>query len=560
MMSVLPLILLGIIIFIVMDLQVNEKMADEAYTGLRAAALATRNALELEIPGEYHLDDNNEMWKGDALNISKSISIADTVKSETGIDITVFFGDTRYMTSVIGEDGKRAIGTQASDKVVEEVLKKGNDYVADHVDVAGTEYYVYYVPLFQEGSTTPIGMVFAGKSQEAVEGDISKITLALLGAILLCLIVFGGISVYSSTNVVKNLKKSIDVVEAVAAGNLAVTMDTSLLKRKDEVGEIAKNVVKLRDDMLRIIGNLKQQSSLLYGTSSHLDETSAQAFDAVGQVERAIHEIADGATSQADETQKATENVIYMGNLVEDTTADVNELFNYASDMQKSSEEASSTLGELNEINKKAKNAIDIIYEQTNTTNESALKIREATNLITAIADETNLLSLNASIEAARAGEQGRGFAVVAAQIQKLAEQSNDSARQIEQIIISLIQDSTKAVETMDEVREIMEKQSENVEKTEQMFEQVKVGIDKSISGVNSIAEKTKNLDEARVNVVDVVQNLTAIAQENAAGTEETSASTTEFGNMMGDIQTSSVQLKDIANGLDENMKVFRTE
>ncbi|NLG02269.1 MAG: methyl-accepting chemotaxis protein [Clostridia bacterium] len=559
-MSVLPLILLGIVAFIVMELQVNDKMADEAYTGLRAAALATRNAIELEIPGEYHLDENNELWKGDTLNISQSMDIADLVKKETGIDITVFYEDTRFMTSVIGEDGKRAIGTQASDKVIEEVLNKGNDYSADHVDVAGTEYFVYYVPLYQDGTTDPIGMVFAGKSQEAVEAEITQVTMTLLGAVILCVIVFGALAIYSSNNIVTNLKKSISVVEAVSTGNLAVTMDNRLLKRKDEVGEIARYIQKLRDDLLRIIGNLKQQSSMLYGTSSHLDATSAHAFDAVGQVERAIHEIADGATSQADETQKATENVIYMGNLVENTTADVDELYNNASAMQKSSEEASSTLGELNEINKKAKNAIDIIYEQTNTTNESALKIREATNLITAIADETNLLSLNASIEAARAGEQGRGFAVVAAQIQKLAEQSNESARQIEQIIVSLIQDSTKAVETMDEVREIMERQSENVERTEHMFEQVKVGIDKSISGVNSIAEKTRNLDEARVNVVDVVQNLTAIAQENAAGTEETSASTTEFGNMMGDIQTSSVQLKDIANGLDENMKVFKTE
>ena len=186
------------------------------------------------------------------------------------------------------------------------------------------------------------------------------------------------------------------------------------------------------------------------------------------------------------------------------------------------------------------------------------MKIREATNLITAIAEETNLLSLNASIEAARAGEQGRGFAVVAAQIQKLAEQSNESARQIEQIITMLIQDSNKAVETMDEVRQIMQRQSENVEKTEQIFSQVKDGIDHSIDSVNIIADKTKSLDAARVTVVDVVQNLTAIAEENAAGTEETSASTAEFSNMMGDIQGTSGELQNIANTLENNLSIFK--
>lgn len=112
--------------------------------------------------------------------------------------------------------------------------------------------------------------------------------------------------------------------------------------------------------------------------------------------------------------------------------------------MRESSEEAAATLKELDNINQQAIASIDVIYEQTNITNISALKIKEATTLISSIAEETNLLSLNASIEAARAGEAGRGFAVVASQIQKLADQSNESANQIDQIIHALIEDSEK--------------------------------------------------------------------------------------------------------------------
>lgn len=556
--AVIPLILMGVISYYVAKTQITEKMSEEVYTGLQSTAFSVRNALELEIPGEYHVDENGQFWKGDALNISEATDIADSIKENAGIEVTVFFGDTRYMTSVLNDEGKRAIGTQATEKVVAEVLTAGNDFKADHIDVVGEDHYVYYVPLYQEGTTTPVGMVFAGKSQVDVEHEIATVTNALLIAVLFLVVACCAVSIYSSTKIVNNLKQSIDAVEEVSKGNLSYNMDEKLLARKDEVGDIARYIEKLRNELTVIISNIKRQSDTLHGTSTHLSGNSSQAFEAVGQVERAISEIADGASSQADETQKATENVIYMGNLVEETSAQVEELYNNASDMQKSSDEATSTLNELNIINQRARAAIDVIYEQTNTTNESALKIREATNLITAIADETNLLSLNASIEAARAGEQGRGFAVVAAQIQKLAEQSNESARQIEQIITSLIQDSTKAVETMDEVREIMENQSENVEKTEQMFAIVKSGIDHSIQGVNLIAEKTKSLDEARVNVVDVVQNLTAIAEENAAGTQETSASTVEFGNMMGDIQSSSGKLSSIASDLDESMKIFK--
>ena len=554
--ALVPVLLMGIISFVVTKWQVTDKMEEEVYTGLHSTVLSVRSAFELDVPGEYYVDENNELWKGD-LNISQSMAVADEIKNETGIEVTIFFGDTRYMTSVIS-DGKRAIGTQATEKVVAEVLKGGKDYTADHVNVAGSDFYVYYVPMYQEGTTTPCGMVFAGKSQVNVEKEISRVTNMLFIAIAVLMIVCGLFAILMANNIVNSLKKSIAVVEEVSKGNLTVSMDEKLLARKDEVGDVARYITKLKDELIKIMSGIKSQSSVLYTASNDLNGTSSSAADSVGQVEQAIHEIADGATSQADETQKATENVILMGNMVEETKAEVEELYNNASEMQSSSNEATKTLNELNGINQKAKTAIDVIYEQTNTTNESAMKIREATNLITAIAEETNLLSLNASIEAARAGEQGRGFAVVAAQIQKLAEQSNESARQIEQIITLLIQDSNKAVETMDEVREIMQRQSENVEKTEQIFSQVKDGIDHSIDSVNIIADKTKSLDAARVTVVDVVQNLTAIAEENAAGTEETSASTAEFSNMMGDIQGTSGELQNIANTLENNLSIFK--
>lgn len=331
-----------------------------------------------------------------------------------------------------------------------------------------------------------------------------------------------------------------------------------LVARQDETGMMSRAVAELRCQLANVVSDLKDQSQQLFDASDSLNTNASETASTVEQVEKAVAEISDGASSQADETQKATENVILMGNMVEETAQEVDDLIANANDMKASSDEASATLVELEKINEQAKQAIDVIYEQTNTTNESAMKIREATSLITSIAEETNLLSLNASIEAARAGEQGRGFAVVAGQIQKLAEQSNESARQIEGIIDSLIEDSQKSVATMDEVKEIMNDQITSVEKTDAIFTQVKVGINTSIDGVNRIADKTRKLDEARVNVVDVVQNLTAIAQENAASTEETSASVTEVSSIVYNISKNASQLKEVANGLEQNMNIFK--
>ena len=160
MLSLVPLLLMGIISFVVTKWQVTQAMEEEVYNGLHSTVLSVRNALELDVPGEYYVDEHNELWKGD-LNISQSTDLADEIKNNTGIEVTVFFGDTRYMTSVL-TDGKRAIGTQATEKVVAEVLNGGKDYKADRVSVAGTDFYVYYVPMYQEGTTTPCGMVFAG--------------------------------------------------------------------------------------------------------------------------------------------------------------------------------------------------------------------------------------------------------------------------------------------------------------------------------------------------------------------------------------------------------------
>ena len=328
--------------------------------------------------------------------------------------------------------------------------------------------------------------------------------------------------------------------------------------RKDETGVMSRAISVLRDALADVAAEIKAQSEVLKDASQTLNESAHETANTVGQVERAVNEIADGAGSQAEETQKATENVIIMGNMVEATTQEVRELHNNANVMKDSSEEATKTLEELNAINEKTRESIDVIYEQTNTTNESANKIKEATTLITEIAEETNLLSLNASIEAARAGEQGRGFAVVAAQIQKLAEQSNESARQIEAIIDSLITDSEKAVETMEEVKGIIKEQSEKVMKTSEIFTEVKTRIDASIVSVSNIMDKTEQMDAARVNVVDIVQNLTAIAEENAASTEETSASVTEVGSIVDNISDNADRLNEIAGSLDERMDIFK--
>lgn len=335
-------------------------------------------------------------------------------------------------------------------------------------------------------------------------------------------------------------------------------LQTRLANRKDEIGHMGRSLDYLTQSLKGVVENIKEKSAQVMDAANVLDSDASETSTTMEQVEQAVNDIAEGATTQAGETQRAEEQVIEMGNMVQETSDEVEKLLAFAQDMQECTTQASQILKALEQVNARAEENIDIIADQTNTTNEAALKISEATHLITSIAEETNLLALNASIEAARAGEQGKGFGVVASEIQKLAEQTNESAEHIEEIVQELLRDAEKAVETMYGVKEIMHTQSDHVEQTQSAFEQVQSGVQQSIEGINRISTHTTRMNDARENVVGIVQNLTAIAEANAAGTEQTSASATEVGAIMEDITGKSTAMRQAAQELDDGMNIFK--
>ncbi len=457
---------------------------------------------------------------------------------------------------------KDKVGSPVTNEVVKGVaegLAKGQNFppkFVQYIFKGAAKYAAYYVATDEASGQKAI--VVATVDEAEIMASQKKLTLTSIIVGVIVLIAAVGVGFVVASFIATPIISITGVVNKT--GNLDFTKDDTVTKlsgRKDETGLMAKAVAEMTGKMVGVVSDIKKQEEDLKKASTNLNGAAAETASTVEQVEAAIGEISDGATSQANETQKATESIILMGNMVEETNAEVETLSETASVMKEAGDSATETLSQLEQINAKTREAIDVIVEQTNTTNSSAGKIREATNLITSIAEETNLLSLNASIEAARAGEQGKGFAVVASQISKLAEQSNESARQIEAIIDSLISDSAKSVETMDEVQKIMEEQSEKVGQTVEMFGKVKEGINTSINGISNIAEKTRKLDDARVNVVDVVQNLTAIAEENAASTEETSASVTEVNNVVLNISKDANDLDEIALKLKQQIDLF---
>ncbi len=416
-----------------------------------------------------------------------------------------------------------------------------------------TKYAAYYV------DQDNVAILVVTADEPEIMAPLKEITVlsVVAGFIVIFLVTIAGMIL--SGRYINPILKVSDIVVRMSEMDFTEDAETpKLIKRKDETGLMARSVATLRQEMSDMIEEIRSKSQELLDASERLDSNASETSKTIGQVENAVGDIADGASNQAEETQSATENVIIMGNMIESTNAEAEALERNSDEMNASSENAMRILNELMQVNERTKDSIDEIYEQTNITNASAQKIKNATELIASIAEETNLLSLNASIEAARAGEQGRGFAVVASQIQKLAEQSNESASQIDAITAALIQDSTKAVETMQQVRSIMDEQTDKMQQTGTMFRQVKAGVDNARSRVVTITQRTDNLDRSRGQVVDVVQNLSAIAEENAASSEETAASVAEVSKIVADISQSATDLKDIAQGLEESINKIK--
>ena len=252
-----------------------------------------------------------------------------------------------------------------------------------------------------------------------------------------------------------------------------------------------------------------------------------------------------------------SQSVLHIGDTIEKTMSETETLSEYTGSIQKTSEEMRGTVRGLSKVNRNTEKAIDEISAQTLSTNQSAMKIKDAAQLITYIAEETNMLSLNASIEAARAGEQGRGFAVVASQIQNLAEQSNDSAKLIDSIIVTLIEDSNKAVETMLKMKDIMLEQSKQLSHTEDQFSEIYENIEVTKQGVTSIYDTVKNMDEERLMVVELVRKLSEIAADNAAGTQEILASTEMLEGMVKDVSEASEQLVSVSDNIEKSVSGF---
>lgn len=488
--------------------------------------------------------------------LTENYEIIDKLKAEQDVELSLFFGDTRLLTTLTDESGKREINTQMSDAVYSQI-SKGEDYYTRDIELFGTSYAGYYVPLYQPDSNEVIGSIFCGRSQKQINTSMRDTILSMAGAMLGIFAVTFVIVLLLVIRIIKVLNSAVTNLNQVAKGALNINMGPSILTRSDEVGDIARSVQRLIHSLREILTNITTSARSL----EEFSDTFSTSFDvianSINDVNNAVDEIANGATGQAGETMNASEKVNDMGNSLDQTAASIETLNNSSSKMKQYNKTAAKNLNELYEISEQTKDSVLLVQDQTNLTNQSAQKIREATELITNIAGQTNLLSLNASIEAARAGENGKGFAVVADEIRQLSEQSRESAEKIAEIVNSLLENSNTSVHTMNEVAENIQRQNDKLLETGNMFKSLNGEINDVTDAIEHISEQTVTLDEHKNTVLGIVDSLAAIAQQNAASTEETSASMLELQKTIQTCHEATSDLVKLAKELSNNTKHF---
>ena len=345
----------------------------------------------------------------------------------------------------------------------------------------------------------------------------------------------------------------------LASGNLAVELPDDASLGRDEIGQMQLATSMLTRKLRDIMGRSNAMAREVSSAGNELASSSDQATQASGQVTIAVDEISQGAVSQAESVEHAAGNTNDIGNDIEIIAGNVEQLDSYAESMKLNCDQAMDALNKLLAQSRDVQDSVHAIGQTIDSTNESAKDIHNFVAAITAIASQTNLLSLNASIEAARAGEAGRGFAVVAEEIAALAEQSNQSAQEIGRIVDKLLQDAAASVDDMTRLNESFESQSVQMEATRDNMEAMAQGVISVAESAEAIASKVEGLTGAKDTLVGIVSDLSAISEENAASTEETNASMQELNATFSIINESAGNLQELAKELQDIISYFKS-
>lgn len=554
--AIIPVLIMGIVAILISNTVVKNKLLDDAKQKLKATSNAVLAAYD-QNAGDYFVNATGDVWKG-AYNVSLSTPFIDDIAAKTGIEVTFFYNDKRLVTSLKDADGKRILGSKAGDFLVENVLQDGNEVFTNRVLVDGTFYFGYYVPVHQNNSDEIIGMVFAGMPVKEIYASLNLITMIFTVAILVILVIAVIGCLLVSRGIAKSIRNSMDVVKQISEGNLNVEIEQSMLDRKDEAGALSCNTQTLIDSLSAMIGKISNNTMTLNASSEEMNAAAGQAGNAVGNINDDLHNMLTGAVEQTGNAQNIKNSIHNMNIHLEKTLGEVDHLSDETKAMLDARNDVDKSLNQLDASNQDVMPEVENIQKQTQQNNESVEKIIAAVSYISDIADQTNLLSLNASIEAARAGETGKGFAVVAEEIGKLANQSNEASTEISELVNLLSYNSSQTMDIMDSVQDAMNDQTKKLVETANIFKQLQEHVSHVADGVDVIRDATVQLGKETDEIGKDIKNLSDIAQRNEDTVKGTISFSDEVLGTVNSVTEMSTEVSSSANDMAGVVSHFR--
>lgn len=482
--------------------------------------------------------------------------IVDTAKKMFGAEFSLFLQGERVATTLMSEDGNRLVGTVLDNPVIiQTVLKEGKAYSGFNI-VEGKKYTVLYVPLVGADGKI-IGIVFTGIPVAFIEKIANAMTYRVVGVAGFGLVLVVAAAVFFIRRMLRPLHLMLEKIQEVARGNFRIELIN--IQSDDEIGRLAGAFNTMLTSLRGLIFQVTQSSERVALSSEQLTTSAKQSALVSSQVAGTI-------TQVAEETDRQVKSVEVTNMVVEEQIstrigqiADSAHAMASASDKttnaaQEGGKRVDQAVKQIGNIEKAVTRSAQVVIRLGSRSKE----IGQIIDTIYGIAGQTNLLALNAAIEAARAGEQGRGFAVVAEEVRKLAEQSQDAAKQIAALIGEIQNETDEAVKAMEEGThevklgtEIINTAGRSFDEIVMMVQQVSgqvgeisVAIQEMASGSKQVVSSMKELDEIGRNTAGHAQTVSAATQEQATTIEEIAGSSQVLGKMAEELRSAVQQFE----------------